>query len=127
MTIYVKDKPTTSTVKQTTSTDKSTASTVKPTTSTDKPTASTVASMITTNSTAIMSNPSNKNVDKGDDTKDAIIYSVVGSVIVIGIVAALSIFYYRKRRHQCISEPENRNDINLAYQMERENPDECDL
>ena len=63
----------------------------------------------------------------GDDTKDAIIYSVVGSVIVIGIVAALSIFYYRKRRHQCISEPENRNDINLAYQMERENPDECDL
>ena len=63
----------------------------------------------------------------GDDTKDTIIYSVVASVIVIGIMAGLIIFYYRKRRHQHISEPENRNDINLAYQMERENPDECDL
>ena len=64
---------------------------------------------------------------KGDDTKDAIIYSVVGSVIVIGIMAALSIFYYRRRRHQYISESENRKDINLVSQMEMENPDECNL
>ena len=63
----------------------------------------------------------------GDDTKDAILYSVVGSVIVIGIVAGLIIFYYRRRIHQYISERENRNDINLASQMEIENPDECDL
>jgi Na+/melibiose symporter-like transporter len=63
----------------------------------------------------------------GDDTKDAIIYSVVGSVIVIGIVAALSIFYYRRRRHQHISERESSDDLNLASHMELENPDESDL
>ena len=63
----------------------------------------------------------------GDDTKDAILYSVLGSVIVIGIVAGLIIFYYRRRIHQYISELENRDDINLASQMEIENTDECDL
>ena len=63
----------------------------------------------------------------GDDTKDAILYSVVGSVIVFGIVAGLIIFYYRRRRHQHISERESSDDLNLISQMEIKNPDECDL
>jgi len=63
----------------------------------------------------------------GGNAKDAILYSVVGCVIVIGIVAGLSIVYYRRRKHQHISGHVNGNDINLPSQIVTENPDESGL
>ena len=61
----------------------------------------------------------------GGNAKDAILYSVVGCVIVIGILAGLSIVYYRRRRHQNIHE--HINDVTLTSRMEIENPAESDL
>ena len=77
----------------------------------------------------------------GDDTKDVTLYSIFGSVFVIGIVAGLCIFYYRRRRHEDLSKRENTNrkdntkvfydttgdDIKIASHMEIENPNESDL
>ena len=68
------------------------------------------------------------------DTKDVILYSVVGSVIVIGIVAGLCIFYYRRRRENTNGKHNRRvfydttnDDIKLVSYMEIENPNESDL
>ena len=60
----------------------------------------------------------------GDDAKDVTLYSVFGSVIVIGIVAGLFIFYYRRRRHQDLSKSENRNDkhnTRVSYDTMKDN------